>query len=109
MSTLNLPHTAEGFTIARAGAVLGTFSAEEIELIIARQDGGLLLTDHIFDPDQQKWLRLSEAILESRKPKPAPPAEPLKWKEFAVGLVLIALLFVVIVRVKSGDWIWNMQ
>ena len=100
-SELKLPGGA--LKIRRDGKQLGIFSGDEIALIIAREDGGLLLTDEVFDPTQQKWMRLSEAILESRKPKP--PGPPMTWRESIVVFVLsmIAILILII----GGMWMWN--
>ncbi len=76
--------------IRRDGKQVGIFSGDEIALIIAREDGGLLLTDEVFDPTQQKWMRLSEAILQVRNLKP-----PVK--ECGPVKTIFALIFLIVI------------
>jgi hypothetical protein len=90
-SELKLSLYGGALKMRRDGKDMGIFSGAEIEMLIARQDGGILLTDEVFDPTQQKWMRLSEAILQVRNLKP-PVKEwgPVKTIFAVVFLVVIA-------------------
>ncbi|GEM_PF-6946425 len=58
---------SEKLKIARDGKEIGEFSTEELQMLLRREDGGVMLTDYMFDSQRNEWRRISEVFSEHEK------------------------------------------
>lgn len=95
-------HTVQ---VARDGNIIGSFSFSELVLIFENPShGGLLLTDHMFDPRTNTWRRISE-LLTTPPPPPADLGPGCTWALFISIPIIACILF----RLVGKVWPWEMH